>query len=131
MEMLAVSRRQLFGKATRILLLAFSLLVSAGCDDGSDYDVVLAGTVVDHTGKGVQDVDITFNWSDGGLRTVVTDADGHFTWGYDWWGSINETPPLRVIVTPAYPTYIFSPPQYDLDAENSHLDINFIAIQNN
>lgn len=125
-----VNRKHVFSKAIRRLLLAFSLMAIVGCDGDSSYDVVLAGAVKDQNENGIQNVEITYSWSDGGLRTVFTDENGSFTWGYDWW-RLADQPPLRVTVTPVYDGYIFVPPQYDLDAERSHFDINFIAMKNN
>lgn len=119
-------RACLSGKRTGLSVLLFTALSMIGCDDRSSYDIILEGHVQDTQGAAVQGVDIALHWSDGGSLNVVTDTDGRFRYGYDYW-SADWTPSLTVVITPGHPDYSFSPPEYNLDGERSHIGIVFIA----
>lgn len=121
-----LKRSCLPGKVTKLFFFLFFSLSIIGCNDSSSFDITLAGNVKDTHGAAVQGVDIAFNWSDGGSLVVVTDGDGCFKHGYDWW-DLDGTPALTVVITPSHPDYSFSPPEYLLDAERDHFDLNFIA----
>lgn len=110
---------------TQLVILSLFLSIM-GCS-GPDSDITLGGQVLDTQGVAVASVDITFNWSDGGSRTITTDESGRFNYGYDWW-RLDDQPLLEVTVTPSHPAYDFSPPSYQLNGEISNVGIDFIAI---